>query len=288
MESNIINNLANSSNFLENINPKTLNECKTEFKKAEKMAYEGVLAMGKIAYICKTKFYKEDEQNFALWCEEKLSYKLKTVKNFIRYYEIFQNNDIDYGNILKKLSSNKLGAITSLCEYEYTYYKDGKKLSHPIIDRYEDGRRKFNTSHMESFIEQNKDNLEDITLQDLKALVKEYKITNDLIKEKKQELKESEQKLIDTYKELETVSAETDKIKYVQSTIGNIVTSSNKLDILFEDDYKPIIQDVDMKKELEVNLIHIRDKINNLLNEINLEKYNYENIIDIENYTTEG
>ena len=43
-----------------------------------------------------------------------------------------------------------------------------------------------------------------------------------------------------------------------------------------------------MKKELEVNLIHIRDKINNLLNEINLEKYNYGNIIDIENYTTEG
>ena len=141
---------------------------------------------------------------------------------------------------------------------------------------------------MDNFIEQHKDNLEDITLQDLKALVKEYKITNDLIKEKKQELKESEQKLIDTYKELETVSAETDKIKYVQSTIGNIVTSSNKLDILFEDDYRSIIQDVDMKKELEVNLIHIRDKINNLLNEINLEKYNYGNIIDIENYTTEG
>ena len=43
-----------------------------------------------------------------------------------------------------------------------------------------------------------------------------------------------------------------------------------------------------MKKELEVNLIHIRDKINNLLNEINLEKYNCGNIIDIENYTTEG
>ena len=37
-----------------------------------------------------------------------------------------------------------------------------------------------------------------------------------------------------------------------------------------------------MKKELEVNLIHIRDKINNLLNEINLEKYNYENIIEVE------
>ena len=141
---------------------------------------------------------------------------------------------------------------------------------------------------MDNFIEQYKDNLEDITLQDLKALVKEYKITNDLIKEKKEALKESEQKLADTYKELESLSAETDKIKYIQSTIGNIVTSSNKLDILFEDDYKPIIQDVDMKKELEVNLIHIRDKINNLLNEINLEKYNYENIIDIENYTTEG
>jgi hypothetical protein len=84
------------------------------------------------------------------------------------------------------------------------------------------------------------------------------------------------------------VSAETDKIKYVQSTIGNIVTSSNKLDILFEDDYKSIIQDIDMKKELEVNLIHIRDKINNLLNEINLEKYNCGNIIDVENYTIEG
>ena len=50
-------------------------------------------------------------------------FSLVTVKNFIRYYEIFQNNDIDYGNILEKLSSNKLGAITSLCEYEYTCYK---------------------------------------------------------------------------------------------------------------------------------------------------------------------
>jgi hypothetical protein len=161
-------------------------------------------------------------------------------------------------------------------------------LSTPRVDVDTEGRRKFNTYHMDNFIEQNKNNLEDITLQDLKALVKEYRITNDLIKEKKQELKESEQKLIDTYKELETVSAETDKIKYIQSAIGNIVTSSNKLDILFEDDYKPIIQDVDIKKELEVNLVHIRDKINNLLNEINLEKYNCGNIIDVENYTIEG
>lgn len=56
MENNIENNLANSSNFLENINPKTPTECKIEFEKAKKMAYEGVMAMGKIAHIYKTNF----------------------------------------------------------------------------------------------------------------------------------------------------------------------------------------------------------------------------------------
>ena len=274
------NSIVNANNFLRDINPKTLNECEIEFKKAEKMAYEGILAMGKVAHICKNKFYKENEQGFELWCEEKLSYKLKTVKSFIRYYEIFQDNAIDYGNTLEKLSSNKLASITSLCEYKYTYYKDGKKLSSPIIDRYTDGRRKFNSFHMNNFIEQNKDNLEDITLQELKKLVKDYKITNDLIKEKKQELKESEQKLAETYEELATVTAETDKIKYVQTTIGNIVT---KLNVLFEDDdYKTLIKDEDIKKELEINLVSARNKINDLLNEISLEKYNYKNIIEVE------
>ena len=287
MENNTENNLANSSNFLENINPKTPTECKIEFEKAKKMAYEGVMAMGKIAHIYKTNFCNSSE-DFALWCNKELSYSPRTVNNFIRNYEIFSKEVVECLNYIEKMEVGKLNAINSLCKYEYKYYEDDKKLSSPKIDTDEEGRRKFNTYHMDNFIEQNKDNLEDITLQDLKALVKEYKITNDLIKEKKEALKESEQKLADTYKELESLSAETDKIKYIQSTIGNIVTSSNKLDILFEDDYKPIIQDVDMKKELEVNLIHIRDKINNLLNEINLEKYNYENIIDIENYTTEG
>lgn len=287
MESNIKNNLANSSNFLESINPKTPTECKIEFEKAKKMAYEGVMAMGKIAHIYKTNFCNSSE-DFALWCNKELSYSPRTVNNFIRNYEIFSKEVVECLNYIEKMEVGKLNAINSLCEYEYKYYEDNKKLSTPKIDTDTEGRRKFNTFHMDNFIEQYKDNLEDITLQDLKALVKEYKITNDLIKEKKEALKESEQKLADTYKELESLSAETDKIKYIQSTIGNIVTSSNKLDILFEDDYKPIIQDIDMKKELEVNLIHIRDKINNLLNEINLEKYNCGNIIDIENYTTEG
>ena len=68
----------------------------------------------------------------------------------------------------------------------------------------------------------------------------------------------------------------------MKSKPNKLLFISNKLDILFEDDYRPIIQDKDMKKELEVNLIHIRNKINSLLNEIKLEKYNYENIIDIE------
>ena len=197
-----------------------------------------------------------------------------------RYYEIFQTNAIDYGNILEKLSSNKLGAITSLCEYKYTYYKDGEKLSKPRVDTDTEGRRKFNTFHMDNFIEQNKDNLKGITLQDLKTLVKEYKITNDLIKEKKQELKESEQKLAETYEELATATAVNDKIKYVQTTIGNIVT---KLNVISEDDdYKALIKDEDIKKELEMNLVSARNKINDLLNEINLEKYNYKNIIEAE------
>ena len=42
------------------------------------------------------------------------------------------------------------------------------------------------------------------------------------------------------------------------------------------------IKDKDIKKELEVNLVSARNKINDLLNEINLEKYNYENIIEVE------
>lgn len=174
----------------------------------------------------------------------------------------------------------KLNAINSLCEYEYKHYEDSKKLSSPKIDIDKEGRRKFNTYHMDNFIEQNKDNLEDITLQDLKALVKEYKITNDLIKEKKQELKESEQKLAETYEELATATAVNDKIKYVQTTIGNIVT---KLNVISEDDdYKALIKDEDIKKELEMNLVSARNKINDLLNEINLEKYNYKNIIEVE------
>ena len=287
MENNIVNNLVSESDFLKKVNPKTPAECSVEFKKGEFRTYEGILAMGKSAHIYKTQFCNTREE-FIYWCEKELSYTESNVNKFIKCYEIFSQNAQQNYNLIQNLRIGKLDVMTSLCETEYRYYEDNKKLSVPKVDRYEDERRKFNTFHMDNFIEQNKDNLEDITLQDLKALVKEYKITNDLIKEKKQELKESEQKLIDTYKELETVSAETDKIKYIQSAIGNIVTSSNKLDILFEDDYKPIIQDVDMKKELEVNLIHIRDKINDLLNEINLEKYNCGNIIDIENYTTEG
>ena len=31
-----------------------------------------------------------------------------------------------------------------------------------------------------------------------------------------------------------------------------------------------------------MNLVSARDKINDLLNEINLEKYNYKNIIEVE------
>ena len=287
MESNIKNGLIEDSSFLEEINPQTTSECTIEFKKAERRSLEGAIAMGKIAHIYKTKFKKTREE-FVLWCEKELLIKEVTANKLIRNYEVFAGNAISYNNLCKNISLNKIEIITSLCENELTKFEDGKELRYFKIDRDEENRRKFNTYHMDNFTEQYKDSLEDITLQELRELVKDYKITNDLIKEKKQELKESEQKLIDTYKELETVSAETDKIKYVQSTIGNIVTSSNKLDILFEDDYKPIIQDVDMKKELEVNLIHIRDKINNLLNEINLEKYNCGNIIDIENYTTEG
>lgn len=286
MESNIENNLIENHNFLDKVNPKTLNDCKVEARKGDSLAYQGVLRMGKSFFIAK-KICNGDRGKFSEWCKE-VSYAEGYVNRIIRIYEIYMSNTDSMCNLIKENGINRINALISLCDYKMTYYKDNKKLSSPIIDTDTEGRRKFDTFHMDNFIEQNKDNLEDITLQDLKALVKEYKITNDLIKEKKQELKESEQKLIDTYKELETVSAETDKIKYVQSTIGNIVTSSNKLDILFEDDYRPIIQDVDMKKELEVNLIHIRDKINNLLNEINLEKYNYGNIIDIENYTTEG
>jgi len=286
MESNIKNDLISTSNFLNEINPQSNIECKLEFKKSEKRTYEGVLGMGKSAHIYKTQFCNTRE-DFILWCKD-VSYSEGAVNKFIKCYEIFSKNNSQYYNSLKSLELSKLSAINSLCEVEYKYYEDNRKLDKPKVDRDSEDRRKFNTYHMDNFIEQNKDNLEDITLQELKKLVKDYKITNDLIKEKKQELKESEQKLAETYEELATLSAETDKLKYVQSTIGNIVASSNKLDILFEDDYKPIIQDVDMKKELEVNLVHIRDKINNLLNEINLEKYNCGNIIDIENYTTEG
>jgi len=224
-----------------------------------------------------------------------INLKIEELRNILQIHEYYKN--IYFWKPAKTQKTKiqrekedtidiKLGKIK--INYWYKYYEDNRKLDKPKVDRDSEDRRKFNTYHMDNFIEQNKDNLEDITLQELKKLVKDYKITNDLIKEKKQELKESEQKLAETYEELATLSAETDKLKYVQSTIGNIVASSNKLDILFEDDYKPIIQDVDMKKELEVNLVHIRDKINNLLNEINLEKYNCGNIIDIENYTTEG
>ena len=287
MESNIKNELVGVSSFLDGINPQSINDYKVEFKKAEARAYEGFIAMGKIAHSYKQKICKNDNEKFDKWCIEELSYKPKTVKAFIRYYEIFQTNAIDYGNILEKLSSNKLGAITSLCEYKYTYYKEGEKLSKPRIDTDTESRRKFDTFHMDNFIEQNKDNLKDITLQDLKTLVKEYKITNDLIKEKKQELKESEQELkekkqelAETYKELATTTAVNDKIKYVQTTIGNIVT---KLNVISEDDdYKVLIKDEDIKKELEMNLVSARNKINDLLNEINLEKYNYKNIIEAE------
>ena len=279
MESNIKNNLANSSNFLESINPKTPTECKIEFEKAKKMAYEGVMAMGKIAHIYKTNFCNSSE-DFALWCNKELSYSPRTVNNFIRNYEIFSKEVVECLNYIEKMEVGKLNAINSLCKYEYKYYEDDKKLSSPKIDTDEEGRRKFNTYHMDNFIEQNKDNLEDITLQDLKTLVKEYKITNDLIKEKKQELKESEQKLAETYEELATATAVNDKIKYVQTTIGNIVT---KLNVISEDDdYKVLIKDEDIKKELEMNLVSARNKINDLLNEINLEKYNYKNIIEAE------
>ena len=273
------NDLVKALNFLEEINPQSTNECTAEFKKSEKRTFEGILGMGKSAHIYKTQFCNTREE-FICWCEKELSYKENTVNRFIKYYEIFSANIIDYNNTLKFFGTNKLDAITSLCEYELKYYEDDKKLSTPKIDRYEDERRKFNTYHMDNFIEQNKDNLEDITLQELKKLVKDYKITNDLIKEKKQELKESEQKLAETYEELATVTAETDKIKYVQTTIGNIVT---KLNVLFEDDdYKTLIKDEDIKKELEINLVSARNKINDLLNEISLEKYNYKNIIEVE------
>ena len=281
MESNIANSLIESSDFLEEINPKTVDECTVEFKKCEQISIQGFIGMGKVAHIYKTNLCNTQE-DFSLWCEKELSIKAGTVYKLIRVYEIFAENSATYKNLCKITSLNKLDIISSLCEAKLTNISDGEELRYFKIDRDEENRRIFNTYHMDNFVEQHKDNLEDMTTQELKELIKDYKITNDLIKEKKQELKESEQKLIDTYKELKTVSAETDKIKYVQSTIGNIVTSSNKLDILFEDDYKPIIQDVDMKKELEVNLIHIRDKINNLLNEINLEKYNYENIVEVE------
>lgn len=273
MENNIKNELVGVSSFLDRINPQSSNECTIEFKDSEKRTFEGILGMGKVAHIYKTSFSKSRE-DFILWCEQELSYNEATVNKFIRSYEIFSSNNIDYINTLKNFGTNKLDAITSLCEYELKHYEDDKKLSTPKIDRDEEKRRKFNTYHMDNFIEQNKDNLEDISIQELKELVRDYKITNDLIKEKKQELKESEQKLVDTYKELEIVTAETDKIKYIQSAVTNIVASSNKLDVLFEEDYRTLIQDKDLKKELEANLIQIRSKINNLLSEINLEKYN--------------
>ena len=274
MENNIKSELVGVSSFLDGINPQSINDYKIEFKKAEARAYEGFVAMGKIAHSYKQKICKNDNEKFDKWCIEELSYSPSFVKKFIRGYEIFISNSSTCINSVSNLTANKIDILNSLCEYEYKYYEDSKKLSYPKIDTDKEGRRKFNTYHMDNFIEQNRDNLEDITLQDLKTLVKEYKITNDLIKEKKQELKESEQKLVNTYKELEIVTAETDKIKYIQSTVTNIVASSNKLDVLFEEDYRVLIQDKDLKKELESNLIQIRSKINNLLSEINLKKYN--------------
>ena len=280
MENNIKNELVGVSSFLDGINPQSINDYKIEFKKAEARAYEGFVAMGKIAHSYKQKFCKNDNEKFDKWCIEELSYSPSSVKKFIRGYEIFISNSSTCINSVSNLTANKIDILNSLCEYEFTYYKDNKKLSKPIIDTDIEGRRKFNTFHMDNFIEQNKDDLKDITLQDLKLLVKEYKITNDLIKEKKRELKESEQKLAETYEELATATAVNDKIKYVQTTIGNIVT---KLNVISEDDdYKALIKDEDIKKELEMNLVSARNKINDLLNEINLEKYNYKNIIEAE------
>ena len=241
--------------------------------------------MGKIAHIYKTKFKKTREE-FALWCEKELLIKEVTANKLIRNYEVFTGNTISYNNLCKNITLNKIEIITSLCENELTKFEDGKKLRYFKIDRDEENRRKFNTYHMDNFTERYKDNLKDITLQELRELVKDYKITNDLIKEKKQELKESEQKLAETYEELATVTAVNDKIKYVQTTIGNIVT---KLNVISEDDdYKALIKDEDIKKELEMNLVSARNKINDLLDEMNLEKYNYGNIIDIEHCTIEG
>ena len=278
MENNIKNELVGASSFLDGINPQSNIECKLEFKKSEKRTYEGVLGMGKSAHIYKAQFCNTRE-DFILWCKD-VSYSEVVVNKFIKCYEIFSKNNSQYYNSLKSLELSKLNVINSLCELEYKYYEDNRKLGKPKVDRDNEDRRKFNTFHMDNFIEQNKDNLEDITLQDLKTLVKEYKITNDLIKEKKQELKESEQKLAETYEELATVTAVNDKIKYVQTTIGNIVT---KLNVISEDDdYKALIKDEDIKKVLEMNLVSARNKINDLLNEINLEKYNYKNIIEAE------
>ena len=242
MENNTENNLANSSNFLENINPKTPTECKIEFEKAKKMAYEGVMAMGKIAHIYKTNFCNSSE-DFALWCNKELSYSPRTVNNFIRNYEIFSKEVVECLNYIEKMEVGKLNAINSLCEYEYKYYEDNKKLSTPKIDTDTEGRRKFNTFHMDNFIEQYKDNLEDITLQDLKALVKEYKITNDLIKEKKEALKESEQKLADTYKELE--SHDVIVVKIVEPTCfkpGYTIYHCNVCNVDYTDDHTDEIQ----------------------------------------------
>lgn len=279
MENNIKNDLVKVSSFLEEINPKTVNECTVEFKKCEQISIQGFIGMGKVAHIYKTNLCNTQE-DFSLWCEKELSIKANTVYKLIRVYEIFAENSATYKNLCKITSLNKLDIISSLCEAKLTNIIDGEELRYFKIDRDKENRRIFNTYHMDNFVEQHKDNLEDITLQDLKTLVKEYKITNDLIKEKKQELKESEQKLAETYEELATATAVNDKIKYVQTTIGNIVT---KLNVISEDDdYKALIKDEDIKKELEMNLVSARNKINDLLNEINLEKYNYKNIIEVE------
>ena len=284
MENNTENNLVNTDIFLDNINPETLSDCTIEARKNKRLLYLGVLGIGRVACIAK-KICNGNRGKFLEWCKT-ISYSEGYVNEFIKTYEIHISNTEVLYDAVKEFGLAKISALNSLCEYEFKYYEDGKKLPRPKLDRDEEDRRKFNTYHMNSFIEQNKDNLEDITLQDLKTLVKEYKITNDLIKEKKQELKESEQKLAKTYEELATVTAVNDKIKYVQTTIGNIVT---KLNVISEDDdYKALIKDEDIKKELEMNLVSARNKINDLLNEINLEKYNYKNIIDVKDYTTEG
>ena len=278
MENNIENNLVNTDIFLDNINPETLSDCTIEARKNKRLLYLGVLGIGRVAYIAK-KICNGNRGKFLEWCKT-ISYSEGYVNEFIKTYEIHISNTEVLYDAVKEFGLAKISALNSLCEYEFKYYEDGKKLPRPKLDRDEEDRRKFNTYHMNSFIEQNKDNLKDITLQDLKTLVKEYKITNDLIKEKKQELKESEQKLAETYEELATVTAVNDKIKYVQTTIGNIVT---KLNVISEDDdYKALIKDEDIKKELEMNLVSARNKINDLLNEINLEKYNYKNIIEVE------